>query len=63
MALALNEEQRLLAETAHDFAATKSPITELRGLRDRADPTGFSKALWREMADLGGFAWHRRDRT
>jgi len=53
MALALNEEQRLLAETARDFAATKSPITELRGLRDNADPTGFSKALWREMADLG----------
>jgi alkylation response protein AidB-like acyl-CoA dehydrogenase len=53
MALALNEEQRLLAETAHDFAATKSPITELRGLRDRADPTGFSKALWQEMAELG----------
>jgi len=53
MALALNEEQRLLAETAHDFAATKSPITELRGLRDRADPTGFSRDLWREMAELG----------
>ena len=53
MALALNTEQRLLAETAHDFATAKSPVSALRGLRDSADPTGFSRALWREMADLG----------
>jgi alkylation response protein AidB-like acyl-CoA dehydrogenase len=51
--LILTEDQELIASTAQDFVAEKSPIARVRELRDRADPTGFSRELWKEMADLG----------
>lgn len=53
MQLALSEDQELLAKTAADFAAERSPVSRFRALRDAADPVGFSKALWKEMAELG----------
>ncbi len=53
MALILNEEQRLLAETARDFLQEHSPVTALRALRDSRDATGYSRDLWRQMAELG----------
>ena len=53
MALVLNSETRMVRDTAHAFFKERAPITALRKLRDTNDPDGFSRALWREMAELG----------
>ena len=53
MALILNSEAQLVRDSALEFFADKSPVLMLRKLRDSADADGFSRALWREMADLG----------
>ncbi len=53
MALTLSEEQLLLRETAQTFLADNSPVSRMRELRDANDGTGFTRALWKEMADLG----------
>ena len=53
MQLVLTEDQELLAKTAADFVAEKSPVARVRELRDDEDPVGFSKKLWKEMAELG----------
>jgi len=53
MQLALTEDQELIAKTVADFAAEKSPLSRVRALRDTADPLGFSRPLWEEMAELG----------
>jgi alkylation response protein AidB-like acyl-CoA dehydrogenase len=51
--LVLTEDQELLAKTAADFAAAHSPVSRVRALRDANDPDGFSRDLWRQMAELG----------
>jgi alkylation response protein AidB-like acyl-CoA dehydrogenase len=51
--LVLSEDQELLAKTAADFAAEHGSIARLRALRDARDPVGFSRALWKQMAELG----------
>ena len=53
MDLVLSEDQELIAKTAGDFVKQKSPIARVRELRDTNDPVGFSRALWKEMAELG----------
>ncbi len=53
MALVLNSEAQMVRDTALDFFRERAPITALRKLRDTNDPDGFSRTLWREMADLG----------
>ena len=53
MALILNEETRMVRDTALEFFRERSPITALRKLRDDNDPDGFDRALWRQMAELG----------
>jgi alkylation response protein AidB-like acyl-CoA dehydrogenase len=53
MQLVLSEDQELLAKTAADFVSEKSPVARMRELRDERDPDGFSRALWKEMAELG----------
>ena len=53
MQLVLSEEQELLAKSAADFVRERSPVSRVRELRDRRDQTGFSRALWKEMAALG----------
>ena len=53
MALVLNEEQRLLQDTAKDFLATHAPVAALRALRDTKDPVGYSPDLWQKMAEMG----------
>ena len=51
--LVLTEDQELLAKTALDYVQANSPISRMRDLRDSGDPTGFSRTLWQEMAELG----------
>ncbi len=53
MALILNEEAQMVRDTALDFFRERSPITAMRKLRDDNDPDGFSRDLWRQMAELG----------
>lgn len=53
MSLVYSEEQRLLADTAREFLAARSPVAAQRRLRDDKAPLGFDGALWREMVELG----------
>ncbi len=53
MALVLNEEQRLLRDTARDFFARHAPVAALRTLRDTRDPVGYAPDLWQQMAEMG----------
>lgn len=53
MALVLTEEQQLLRDTATQFFQERLPVANLRKLRDSKDSTGFDRAAWKEMADLG----------
>ena len=53
MPLVLNEEQRLLRETAREFLDGNAPVAALRELRDNRDATGFAPELWGKMAELG----------
>jgi alkylation response protein AidB-like acyl-CoA dehydrogenase len=53
MQLVLTEDQELLAKTVRDFVTEKSPVARVRALRDAGDPIGFSRPLWKEMAELG----------
>jgi acyl-CoA dehydrogenase len=51
--LVLSEDQELLAKTATDFVAERSPLARIRELRDADDALGYSRKLWKEMAELG----------
>ncbi|MCG8442692.1 MAG: acyl-CoA dehydrogenase family protein [Caulobacterales bacterium] len=53
MPLLLTEEQTLLQESARGFLADHAPVGALRKLRDDKDPTGFSRDLWKQMAEMG----------
>ena len=53
MSLLLNDEQRMLRDSAAEFLGARSPIAALRKLRDTRDARGYDEALWREIAELG----------
>lgn len=53
MALVLNEEQRLLQDTAREFLNSQAPVETLRKLRDDSDPLGYTQDLWQQMAEMG----------
>lgn len=53
MALVLNEEQRLLKDSARGFLAESAPVAALRELRDSRDELGFAPTLWQQMVELG----------
>ena len=53
MGLILSDDQLILKETARSFLAEKSPVSRMRELRDSEDATGFSRSLWKEMAEMG----------
>ncbi|WP_174278802.1 acyl-CoA dehydrogenase family protein [Sphingomonas bacterium] len=53
MPLYLNDEQQMLRDTARDFIADAAPVAHLRRLRDAGDPTGFSRDLWKQFAEMG----------
>jgi alkylation response protein AidB-like acyl-CoA dehydrogenase len=53
MPLILSSDTQMVRDTALDFFKERAPITALRKLRDSNDPDGFSRPLWREMAELG----------
>lgn len=53
MSLVLTEDQSMFRDAAKRFAADRAPVSQLRKLRDENDPVGFSREVWKEMADMG----------
>jgi acyl-CoA dehydrogenase len=53
MSLLLNDDEKMLSETAEGFFKEKAPVTALRKLRDDRDETGYSEELWAEMSAMG----------
>lgn len=53
MTLVLTEDQLMFRDAAKRFAAERAPVAQLRKLRDDNDAVGFSRELWKEMADMG----------
>jgi alkylation response protein AidB-like acyl-CoA dehydrogenase len=53
MPLYLDDDQTMLRDTAKDFVAAEAPVSHLRALRDADDPTGFSRGLWKQFAEMG----------
>jgi alkylation response protein AidB-like acyl-CoA dehydrogenase len=53
MALVLSDEQTMLRDNARGFLAKNAPIAHLRTLRDKHDPDGFSRALWKDFVEMG----------
>ncbi|HAQ35013.1 MAG: acyl-CoA dehydrogenase [Maricaulis sp.] len=53
MSFVLTEEEQMLRDSAKDFLAAKSPVLELRRLRDEGCKDGFRHAVWREMGEMG----------
>lgn len=51
--IALDEDRIMLRDSARDFLTDKSPVSELRRLRDTKDKDGFNRALWTGMKDMG----------
>jgi alkylation response protein AidB-like acyl-CoA dehydrogenase len=51
--LVLNEDQVMLRDSARGFLAEAAPVAQLRALRDSRDETGFSRELWRSIAEMG----------
>lgn len=43
----------MLQDAAHDFVSENAPVSQLRELRDAADPTGYVPELWASMAEMG----------
>ena len=52
MTFTLNDDQRMLKETARDFFREQAPVTRLRKQRDEKK-NGRDPDLWREIAGLG----------
>jgi len=53
MNLLYNEDQRLLAASAGEFLAARSPVSRQRALRDEAQVDGFDPLLWQDAVALG----------
>jgi acyl-CoA dehydrogenase len=53
MTALLDEDQSMFRDAVHRFLAERAPVAGLRQLRDTNDATGFDRALWKEMAELG----------
>jgi alkylation response protein AidB-like acyl-CoA dehydrogenase len=53
MPLFLTDEQTMLRDTARQFVGETAPVSHMRSLRDANDPTGFSRDLWKQFAEMG----------
>ncbi len=49
----LNEERRMLRDSAQSFLADRAPVAHLRQLRDSADAKGYAPALWSAFGEQG----------
>ncbi len=51
--LVLSEDQRMLMESARGAVAANAPIASFRKLRAESSGDGFSRAFWRQCAEMG----------
>lgn len=51
--LTLTDDETMLRDSARGFLAEAAPVSEFRKLRDSSDPTGYSTALWQQIAEMG----------
>jgi alkylation response protein AidB-like acyl-CoA dehydrogenase len=51
--LVLTDDEAMLRDSAKGFLAEAAPVAQLRALRDGRDETGFSRELWRSIAEMG----------
>ena len=49
----LDEERRMLRDSAQSFLADRAPVSHLRQLRDSADAKGYAPALWAAFGEQG----------
>jgi acyl-CoA dehydrogenase len=49
----LDEQRRMLRDSAQTFLAERAPVAHLRKLRDSADAKGYSPELWSAFAEQG----------
>jgi alkylation response protein AidB-like acyl-CoA dehydrogenase len=49
----LNEERRMLRDSAQSFLGERAPVAALRQLRDKAEATGYSPQLWSAFGEQG----------
>jgi hypothetical protein len=49
----LDEQRRMLRDSAQGFLSERAPVSHLRALRDANDAAGHSRALWRGFAEQG----------
>lgn len=52
MALILNEEQKMLKDSANEFLAMNAPVEQFRTLRDN-NYQAFDQDLWQEIVEMG----------
>lgn len=53
MSWVLDEQRRMLRDSAQAFVSEKLSVAHLRALRDAADERGYSPALWRGFGEQG----------
>ena len=53
MTWVLDEQQRMLRDSAQSFLAERAPVAHLRALRDANDRAGYSAQLWRGFGEQG----------
>jgi acyl-CoA dehydrogenase len=53
MALVLNDDQKMIRDSADGFFKTEAPVSQHRKLRDAHDATGFDRGTWAKMAEMG----------
>lgn len=53
MSWILDEQRRMLRDSAQNFLAERAPVSQLRALRDTRDAHGHSPALWRAFGEQG----------
>src|SRR5262245_2627262 len=53
MTWVLDEQRRMLRDSAQNFLSERSPVSHLRALRDANDAHGHSPALWRAFGEQG----------
>jgi acyl-CoA dehydrogenase len=49
----LDEQRRMLRDSAQDFLSGRAPVAHLRQLRDSADAQGYAPELWRAFGEQG----------
>ena len=53
MSWVLDEQRRMLRDSAQSFVSERAPVAHLRALRDSGDARGYSPALWRGFGEQG----------